>query len=198
MKHKTTLVTLMNAYQRHLDTRTRHAIRQGISAEETHSFHQLVITNHILPDQSNGYLVAPAMLTPVSRIVRPAGDCNMVYVANTARYLDRYPMPGGILLCECGRLHLNKLEESLNSLFCREYEPGVQETLTLLCWFELVNKSFALEWLSLSSKTDRQIQSWINTRLNRYADLRTTVDEYIFFSCFGCWTDYRPVSFPRR
>lgn len=198
MKHKTTLVTLMNTYQRHLDTRTRHAIRQGISAEETHSFHQLVIATNTLHNLNNGYLVAPAMLTPVSRIVRPVGDSNVVPSANAARYLDRYSMPGGILLCECARLHLHKLEESLSDLFCREYEPGFQETLTLLCWFELVNEPFAREWLSLSRKTDRQIQSWINARLSRYADLRTSVDEYVFFSCFGYWTDYRPVSFSRR
>ncbi|GMB66000.1 hypothetical protein PPNK14_38920 [Pectobacterium parmentieri] len=69
----------------------------------------------------------------------------------------------------------------------------MQETLTLLCWPELLNGQSYREWTSLADKTDRQIQMWISTRLRNQPARRAMIDEYVFFACFGYWADYRPA-----
>ncbi|BES86474.1 hypothetical protein PEC302110_35710 [Pectobacterium araliae] len=102
-------------------------------------------------------------------------------------------MLNGILISECDRLHLEVLSDSLQMLFDRENEPGIQEALTLLCWSERLNGLFFREWASLTNKTDRQVQVWINPRRKTQPTLLAMIDEYVFFTCFGYWRNYYPT-----
>ncbi|MBN3082720.1 hypothetical protein H4F49_19045 [Pectobacterium polaris] len=193
MTCNTTLSTLLDKYQSHLDDSAAHAVHQGISTRKIHTFHRLRLTAVSLPDQHKAHLIVPAKLMQKSRASRIEAASRATLPVETSRYLRRYPMLGGILISECDRLHLDELGDSLQRLFDRENEPGVQETLTLLCWSELLNGLSFREWASLVDKTDRQIQMWISTRLRTQPARRAMIDEYVFFACFGYWADYRPA-----
>lgn len=194
MTRNTTLSTLLDKYQSHLDGSTTHAIRQGISTRKIHAFHQLSLTTVSLPDQRKAYLIIPARLMQKSDVSRIEAGSRAILPVKAARYLRRYPMLSGILISECERLHLEVLSDSLQRLFDRENDPGIREMLTLLCWSELLDGLSYREWASLADKTDRQVQVWINTRLRTQPTLQAVIEEYVFFACFvGCWTDYRPA-----
>lgn len=193
MTRNTTLSTLLDKYQSHLDGSTTHAIRQGISTRKIHAFHQLSLTTVSLPDQRKAYLIIPARLMQQSGISRIEADSRAILPVKAARYLRRYPMLSGILISECERLHLEVLSDRLQRLFDRENDPGIREMLTLLCWSELLDGLSYREWASLADKTDRQVQVWINTRLRTQPTLRAVIEEYVFFACFGYWADYRPA-----
>ncbi|WP_233977378.1 hypothetical protein [Pectobacterium versatile] len=193
MACNTTLSTLLDKYQSHLDDSAAHAVHQGISTRKIHTFHRLRLTAVSLPDQHKAHLIVPAKLMQKSRASRIEATSRATLPVETSHYLRRYPMLGGILISECDRLHLDELGDSLQRLFDRENDPGVQETLTLLCWSELLNGLSYREWASLTDKTDRQIQEWINTRLLTQPARRMMIDEYVFFACFGYWADHQPV-----
>ncbi|MCA6974092.1 MULTISPECIES: hypothetical protein [Pectobacterium] len=193
MTRNTTLSTLLDKYQSHLDGSTTHAIRQGISSRKIHAFHQLSLTTVSLPDQRKAYLIIPARLMQKSDVSRIEAGSRAILPVKAARYLRRYPMLSGILISECERLHLEVLSDSLQQLFDRENDPGIREILTLLCWPELLDGLSYREWESLVNKTDRQLQVWINTRLSTQPTLRVMIDEYVFFACFGYWRDYYPA-----
>lgn len=193
MTRNTTLSTLLDKYQSHLDDSAAHTIHQGISTRKIHTFHQLILTAVSLPDQRQAHLIVPAKLMQKSRASRIKVASKAILPVETSRYLQRYPMLGGVLISECDRLHLDELGDSLQRLFDRENEPGIQETLTLLCWSELLNSLSYREWTSLADKTDRQIHMWISTRLRTQSARRAMIDEYVFFACFGYWVDHRPA-----
>ncbi|PWD64408.1 hypothetical protein [Pectobacterium atrosepticum] len=193
MTRHTTLSTLLDKYQNHLDNSAAHAIHQGISTRKIHTFHRLRLTAVSLPDQHKAHLIAPAKLVQKSRASRIEATSRATLPVEASRYLRWYPMLGGILISECDRLHLDELSYTLQRLFDRENEPGIQETLILLCWPELLNGLSYREWTSLADKTDRQIQMWISTRLRTQPARRAMIDEYVFFACFGYWADYRPA-----
>ncbi|WP_225182233.1 hypothetical protein [Pectobacterium aroidearum] len=193
MTRHTTISTLLDKYQSHLDDSTTHAIRQGISTRKIHAFHQLSLTTVSLPDQRKAYLIIPARLMQKSDVSRIEAGSRAILPVKAARYLRRYPMLSGILISECERLHLEVLSDSLQRLFDRENDPGIREMLTLLCWSELLDGLSYREWASLADKTDRQVQVWINTRLRTQPTLRAVIEEYVFFACFGYWADYRPA-----
>ncbi|KMK81563.1 hypothetical protein [Pectobacterium brasiliense] len=193
MTRNTTLSTLLDKYQSHLDGSTTHAIRQGISTRKIHAFHQLSLTTVSLPDQRKAYLIIPARLMQKSDVSRIEAGSRAILPVKAARYLRRYPMLSGILISECERLHLEVLSDSLQRLFDRENDSGIREMLTLLCWSELLDGLSYREWTSLADKTDRQIQGWIKTRLRNQPARRAMIDEYIFFACFGYWRDYYPA-----
>ncbi|MEI7125108.1 hypothetical protein [Pectobacterium versatile] len=193
MTRNTTLSTLLDKYQSHLDDSTTYAIRQGISTRKIHAFHQLSLTTVSLPGQRKAHLIIPARLMQQSDVSRIEAGSRAILPVKAARYLRRYPMLSGILISECERLHLEVLSDNLQQLFDQENDPGVQETLTLLCWSELLDGLFYREWTSLADKTDRQVQVWINTRLRTRPTRRAVIDEYVFFACFGYWRDYYPA-----
>ncbi|MBN3049902.1 hypothetical protein H4F45_00005 [Pectobacterium brasiliense] len=193
MTRHTTLSTLLDKYQSHLDDSAANAIHQGISTRKIHTFHRLSLTAVSLPDQPKAHLIVPAKLMQKSRVSRIEAASRAILPVKASRYLRRYPMLGGILISECDRLQLDELSDSLQRLFDRENEPGIQETLTLLCWSELLNGLSYREWTSLADKTDRQIQMWISTRLRTQPARRAMIDEYVFFACFGYWRDYYPA-----
>lgn len=198
MTRNTTLSTLLDKYQSHLDDSATHAIRQRISTRKIHAFHQLSMTTVSLPGQRKAHLIIPARLMQQSGISRIEAGSRAILPVKATRHLRRYPMLSGILISECERLHLEVLSDSLQQLFDRENDPGVRETLTLLCWSELLDGLSYREWASLADKTDRQLQVWINARLETQLTLRVMIDEYVFFACFGYWADYRPASFSYR
>ncbi|KFX02958.1 hypothetical protein KP22_17480 [Pectobacterium betavasculorum] len=193
MTRNTALSTLLDKYQSDLDDSAAHAIHQGISTRKIHTFHRLRLTAVSLPDQHKSHLIVPAKLMQKSRISRIEAASRAILPVETRRYLRRYLMLSAILISECDRLHLDELSDSLQRLFDRENEPGIQETLTLLCWPELLNGLSYGEWASLADKTDRQIQVWIKTRLRTQPARRAMIDEYVFFACFGYWRDYYPA-----
>ncbi|KHN55730.1 hypothetical protein [Pectobacterium fontis] len=193
MTRNTTLSTLLDKYQSHLDDSTTHAIRQGISTRKINTFHQLRLTTVSLPGQCKAHLIIPTKLMQQSGISRIEAGSRAILPVKAARYLRRYPMLSGILISECERLHLEVLSDSLQQLFDRENDPGIREILTLLCWSELLDGVSYREWASLADKTDRQVQVWINTRLRIQPTLRAVIEEYVFFACFGYWADYRPA-----
>ncbi|MBQ4781207.1 hypothetical protein F9U38_11885 [Pectobacterium versatile] len=193
MARNTTLSTLLDKYQSHLDDSTTHAIHQGISTRKIHTFHQLSLTAVSLPDQRKAHLIIPTRLMQQSGISRIEAGSRAILPVKATRHLRRYPMLSGILISECERLHLEVLSDNLQQLFDRENDLGIQETLTLLCWSELLNGLSFREWASLADKTDRQIQKWINTRLRTQPARRVMIDEYVFFACFGYWRDYYPA-----
>ncbi|HFE7524661.1 TPA: hypothetical protein ACGAD2_005375 [Salmonella enterica subsp. enterica serovar Newport] len=63
----------------------------------------------------------------------------MVSVLVDMTSLRTYPQLPGILLSECVRLRLDGLHRCLELVFSRLTEPGLRESLTLLCWYELIN-----------------------------------------------------------
>lgn len=193
MTRNTTLSTLLDKYQSHLDDRATHAIRQGISTRKIHAFHQLSLTTVSTSGQRKAHLIIPARLMQQSGISRIEAGSRAILPVKATRHLRRYPMLSGILLSECERLHLEVLSDSLQQLFDRENDPGIREILTLLCWSELLDGLSYREWESLVNKTDRQLQVWINTRLSTQPTLRVMIDEYVFFACFGYWADCRPA-----
>ncbi|POE15399.1 hypothetical protein BV924_01065 [Pectobacterium odoriferum] len=193
MTRPTTLSTLLYKYQSHLDDSATHAIHKGISTRKIHTFHQLSLTTVSLPDQRKAHLIIPARLMQKSDVSRIEAGSRAILPVKAARHLRRYPMLSGILLSECERLHLEVLSDNLQQLFDRENDPGIREMLTLLCWSELLDGLSYREWTSLADKTDRQIQGWIKTRLRNQPARRAMIDEYVFFSCFGYWADYRPA-----
>lgn len=158
MARHTTLSTLLDKYQSHLDDSIEHAIHQGISTRKMHTFHQLSLTTVSLPGQRKAHLIIPAKLMQQSGISPIEAGSRAILPVKAARYLRRYPMLSGILISECERLHLEVLSDSLQHLFDRENYPGVQETLTLLCWSELLDGLSYREWTSLADKTNRQVR----------------------------------------
>ncbi|WP_409160488.1 hypothetical protein [Pectobacterium sp. B2J-2] len=193
MTRHTTISTLLDKYQSHLDDSTMHAIHQGICTRKIYTYHQLSLTTVSTPGQRRAHLIIPARLMQQSDVSRIEAGSRTILPVKAARYLRRYPMLSGILISECERLHLEVLSDNLQQLFDRENDPGVQETLTLLCWSELLDGLSYREWASLTDKTNRQVQVWINTRLRTRPTHWAIIDEYVFFACFGCWANYQPA-----
>ncbi|ECI3333966.1 hypothetical protein DKS97_25565, partial [Salmonella enterica subsp. diarizonae] len=103
-----------------------------------------------------------------------------------------YPQLPGILLSECVRLRLDGLHDGLEQVFSRLKEPGLRESLTLLCWYELMNGRQDCNWQGLVTLNEREVSEWMASRLARYPLLYRVVDEYVFFACFGFWSESTP------
>ncbi|EIB6189887.1 hypothetical protein K9D27_000253 [Salmonella enterica] len=109
---------------------------------------------------------------------------------------DQYPrlvaflltLPG-ILLSECVRLRLDGLYDGLEQVFRYLREPGLRESLTLLCWYELVNGLQNSDWQYLPALSEQEVKKWMETRLPQYPLLYRVVDEYVFFASFGFWSE---------
>ncbi|EKS5987939.1 hypothetical protein QCA75_004545 [Salmonella enterica] len=183
------ITPLVEVYQRWLDDQTRLAVRYGISTRKTHSWHTLTTTGITLADGRRVAMVVPACLLPVSPGVREPGNEGAVSVLADITSLRDYPQLPGILLSECVRLRLDGLYDGLEQVFSGLREPGLRESLTLLCWYELVNGLQNSDWLYLPGLSEQKVKTWVETRLSQYPLLYGVVDEYVFFSCFGFWSD---------
>ncbi|EBS4409298.1 hypothetical protein DQE35_29540 [Salmonella enterica subsp. enterica serovar Newport] len=134
-------------------------------------------------------MVVPSCLLSVSPTVREPGNEGSVSVLADISSLRAYPQLPGILLSECARLRLDGLYDGLEQVFSRLREPGLRESLTLLCWYELVNSRQDCNWQDLVTLNEREVSAWVASRLSQYPLLYSVVDEYVFFACSGFWSD---------
>ncbi|EGC1082963.1 hypothetical protein H8467_005150 [Salmonella enterica] len=183
------ITPLVEVYQRWLNDHTRLAVRYGISTRKTHQWHTLTTTGITLADGRQVTMVVPSCLLPVSPTVREPGNEGTVPVLVDMNSLRSYPQLPGILLSECIRLRLDGLYNCLERVFCRLGEPGLRESLTLLCWYELVNGLQNSDWLYLPELSEQEVKTWVEAWLTQYPFLYRVVDEYVFFSCFGFWSE---------
>ncbi|EAQ4576397.1 hypothetical protein LA535_001511 [Salmonella enterica] len=183
------ITPLVEVYQRWLNDHTRLAVRYGISTRKTHQWHTLTTTGITLADGRRVAMVVPACLLSVSPTVRASRNEGTVSVLADISSLRAYPQLPGILLSECTRLRLDGLHNCLEQVFSRLKEPGLRESLTLLCWYELVNGLQNSDWLCLPGLSEQEVKVWVEKRLSQYSSLYSVVDEYVFFACFGFWSD---------
>ncbi|EBV1275297.1 TPA: hypothetical protein G9E70_005232 [Salmonella enterica] len=183
------ITPLVEVYQRWLNDHTRLAVRYGISTRKTHQWHTLTTTGITLADGRQVTMVAPSCLLSVSPGVRASRNEGTVSVLADISSLRAYPQLPGILLSECVRLRLDGLHDCLEQVFSRLREPGLRESLTLLCWYELVNSWQDCNWQGLVTLNEREVSAWVASRLSQYPLLYSVVDEYVFFACSGFWSD---------
>ncbi|EBH8950705.1 hypothetical protein MVS59_004411 [Salmonella enterica] len=183
------ITPLVEVYQRWLNDQTRLAVRYGISTRKTHHWHTLTTTDITLADGRRVAMVVPACLLPVSPTVRASRNEGTVSVLADISSLRAYPQLAGILLSECIRLRLDGLYAGLEQVFSRLREPGLRESLTLLCWYELVNGLQNSDWLYLPGLSEQEVKAWVETLLSQYPLLYGVVDKYVFFACFGFWSE---------
>ncbi|EAB9908889.1 hypothetical protein GSA37_003678 [Salmonella enterica] len=183
------LTPLVEVYQRWLNDHTRLAVRYGISTRKTHQWHTLTTTGITLADGRQLTMVIPACLLSVSPTVRESRNEGSVSVLADITSLRAYPQLPGILLSECVRLRLDGLHNCLQQVFRCLRLPGLRESLTLLCWYELVNGLQNSDWLYLPGLSEQEVKTWMEIRLLQYPLLYGVVDEYVFFSCFGFWSE---------
>ncbi|EAQ7979868.1 hypothetical protein D6N97_22720 [Salmonella enterica] len=183
------ITPLVEVYQRWLNDHTRLAVRYGISTRKTHQWHTLTTTGITLADGRQVTMVAPSCLLSVSPTVREPGNEGSVSVLADISSLRAYPQLPGILLSECVRLRLDGLYDGLEQVFRYLREPGLRESLTLLCWYELVNGRQDSNWLCLPGVSGQEMKAWVETRLSQYSSLYRVVDEYVFFACYGFWSE---------
>ncbi|EDQ0044966.1 hypothetical protein B7D85_004529 [Salmonella enterica subsp. enterica serovar Bredeney] len=186
------ITPLVEVYQRWLNDQTRLAVRYGISTRKTHHWHTLTTTGITLADGRQVTMVAPSCLLSVSPGVRASRNEGTVSVLADISSLRAYPQLPGILLSECVRLRLDGLHDGLEQVFRYLREPGLRESLTLLCWYELVNGLQNSDWLCLPGLSGQEMKAWVETRLSQYSSLYGVVDEYVFFACFGFWSEAPP------
>ncbi|EDV2894423.1 hypothetical protein CSM99_004927 [Salmonella enterica subsp. diarizonae] len=183
------ITPLVEVYQRWLNDHTRLAVRYGISTRKTHAWHTLTTTGIMLADGRQVTMVVPSCLLSVSPTMNNAGSHVDVPVLVDMNSLRTYPQLPGILLSECIRLRLDGLHNCLEQVFSRLKEPGLRESLTLLCWYELVNGLQNSDWLYLPGLSEQEVKAWVETRLSQYPLLYRVVDEYVFFASFGLWSE---------
>ncbi|EBI7046394.1 hypothetical protein J4122_001066 [Salmonella enterica] len=186
------ITPLVEVYQRWLNDHTRLAVRYGISTRKTHQWHTLTTTGITLADGRRVAMVVPSCLLSVSPGVRASRNEGTVSVLADISSLRAYPQLPGILLSECIRLRLDGLHDGLEQVFSRLKEPGLRESVTLLCWYELVNGLQNSDWLCLPGLSGQEMKAWVETRLSQYPLLYRVVDEYVFFACSGFWSEAPP------
>ncbi|EJC4647944.1 hypothetical protein MY092_005434 [Salmonella enterica] len=183
------ITPLVEVYQRWLNDQTRLAVRYGISTRKTHQWHTLTTTGITLANGRRVAMVVPSCLLSVSSVMDNAGSHVDAPVLADMNSLRAYPQLPGILLSECIRLRLDGLHNCLEQVFSRLREPGLRESLTLLCWYELVNGRQDCNWQGLITLNEREVSKWVTSRLAQYSLLYRVVDEYVFFACAGFWSD---------
>ncbi|ECG5862907.1 hypothetical protein ACLH9T_004932 [Salmonella enterica] len=187
------ITPLVEVYQRWLNDHTRLAVRYGISIRKTHGWHTLTASGITLADGQRVSMVVPSCLLSVSPTMNNTGSNVDVPVLVDMNSLRTYPQLPGILLSECARLQLAGLFNCLERVFSRLKTPGQRESLTLLCWYELINGRLDGNWQDLVALNEREVAAWLACHLARYPLLHRIVDEYVFFACAGFWSDNPPV-----
>ncbi|ELD2661795.1 hypothetical protein RKH34_005395 [Salmonella enterica] len=183
------ITPLVEVYQRWLNDQTRLAIRYGISTRKTHHWHTLTTTGIIQADGRRVAMMVPACLLSAPPAVNNAGSHVDVPVLVDMNSLRSYPQLPGILLSECIRLRLDGLHNCLERVFSRLRESGLRESLTLLCWYELVNGLQNSDWLCLPGFSGQEVNKWLEKRLAQYPLLYRVLYEYVFFASFGFWSE---------
>ncbi|EDU3767196.1 hypothetical protein HCE77_000606 [Salmonella enterica] len=183
------ITPLVEVYQRWLNEQTRLAVRYGISTRKTHGWHTLTTSGIRLADGQRVSVVVPSCLLPVSPGVAQTGNERVFSVVVDMNSLRTYPQLPGILLSECARLRLAGLFNCLERVFSCLKAAGLRESLTLLCWYELINDRRDGNWQDLVTLNEQEVAAWLARQLARYPLLHRMVDEYVFFACAGFWSD---------
>ncbi|EAZ9289987.1 hypothetical protein D9P64_08930 [Salmonella enterica subsp. enterica serovar Kibi] len=183
------ITPLVEVYQRWLNDQTRLAVRYGFSTRKTHGWHILTTSGITLAEGRQLTIVVPSCLLSVSPEVAQAGNERVFSVVVDMNSLRTYPQLPGILLSECARLRLAGLFNCLERVFSCLKTPGQRESLTLLCWYELINDRRDGNWQDLVTLNEREVAAWLACHLARYPLLHRMVDEYVFFACAGFWSD---------
>ncbi|EOG7189586.1 hypothetical protein ACLH9T_004890 [Salmonella enterica] len=187
------ITPLVEVYQRWLNDQTRLAVRYGFSTRKTHGWHTLTTSGITLADGQRVSMVVPSCLLSVSPGVAQTGNKRVFSVVVDMNSLRTYPQLPGILLSECARLQLAGLFNCLERVFSRLKTPGLRESLTLLCWYELINDRRDCNWQDLVALNEQEVAAWLACHLARYPLLHRMVDEYVFFACAGFWSDNPPA-----
>ncbi|MDJ6543220.1 hypothetical protein LEC33_26495 [Salmonella enterica] len=187
------LTSLVEIYQRWLNDQTRLAVRYGFSTRKTHGWHTLTTSGITLADGQEVSMVVPSCLLSVSPMVSNAVSHVDVPVLVDMNSLRTYPQLPGILLSECVRLQLAGVYHCLERVFSRLTTQGLRESLTLLCWYGLINGRQDCNWQSLVALNEQEVAAWLACQLARYPLLHRIVDEYVFFACAGFWSDNPPA-----
>ncbi|EHB2434636.1 hypothetical protein JYH61_003860 [Salmonella enterica] len=187
------ITPLVEVYQRWLNDQTRLAVRYGFSTRKTHGWHTLTTSGITLADGQRVSMVVPSCLLSVLLVPEQTSNEGTVSVLVDMNSLRTYPQLPGILLSECARLRLAGLRRCLERIFSRLEAPGLRESLTLLCWYELVNGRQDCNWQDLVALNEREVAAWVACHLARYPLLHRIVDEYVFFACAGFWSDNPPA-----
>ncbi|HAF2408350.1 TPA: hypothetical protein G9E90_003700 [Salmonella enterica] len=183
------ITPLVEVYQRWLNDQTRLAVRYGFSTRKTHGWHTLTTSVIMLSDGLRVSMVVPSCLLPVSPGVAQTGNERVFSVVVDMNSLRTYPQLPGILLSECARLRLAGLFNCLERVFSCLKAAGLRESLTLLCWYELINDRRDGNWQDLVTLNEQEVAAWLARQLARYPLLHRMVDEYVFFACAGFWSD---------
>lgn len=84
-----------------------------------------------------------------------------------------------MLLSECYRLGKSRLADQLQMLFRLHVQPGIRQTLTLLCWCELVTGKDMKEWYELHLSLPDTLKQWLAIKQRTYRGLKALTDDYI-------------------
>lgn len=127
--------TIFTAHcQAWLDDLTRLHITHGLCRPEIKKWHRLTVTTCTLPGDFTGLLIIPEFLLGAAQ----AGTVEEESVPGRIIKRAEGEALAGMLSSECYRLGLSALAEQLQLLIRQYPQPGIRESLTLLCWCELV------------------------------------------------------------
>ncbi|HAN6103265.1 TPA: secretoglobin family protein [Escherichia coli] len=166
---------LLNHYQAWLDDFTRVSLFHSLCQQHIIQWHRLAITASLMPDGSVTECVIPQCLLPVTRTDQ-LGSCSAI--PGLTKHTD-YSLLPGVLLSECYRLGKSRLAEQLQLLFRQYPQPGIRESLTLLCWCELATGKNMGEWYELHLPLPYTLKRWLAVKQLTYRGLKTLTDDYI-------------------
>ena len=166
---------LLNHYQTWLDDFTRLNMFHGLCQQQITQWHQLAITSCITTGGHSVEIVIPECLLS---IIRTRGLKSCAAIPRLTKQTD-YSLLPGVLLSECYRLGKGRLAEQLKMLFRLNAQPGMRQTLTLLCWCELTTGEDMEEWYELHLSLPDTLKHWLATKQRAYRGLKAVTDDYI-------------------
>lgn len=168
-------IPLLNHYQTWLNDFTRINLFHGLCQQEIEHWHKLAITSRHLSDDSVSVIVVPQCLLQVTQT---SLEKTCAVIPRLNKHTD-YSLLPGVLLSECYRLGKNKLAEQLQMLFRLHTQPGFRQTLTLLCWCDLVADCDWDEWYTLHLLLPDEQKKWVLEKQNSYQGLNALTENYI-------------------
>ena len=166
---------LLNHYQVWLDDFTRVSLLHGSCQQHITQWHRLAITACPMPESSETEVVIPHCLLPVTRTDQ-LESCSAA--PGLTKHTD-YSLLPGVLLSECYRLGKSRLADQLQMLFRLHVQPGIRQTLTLLCWCELVTGKDMKEWYELHLSLPDTLKQWLAIKQRTYRGHKALTDDYI-------------------
>lgn len=168
--------TIFTAHcQAWLDDLTRLQVTHGLCRPEIKQWHRLTVTTCTLPDGLTGLLIIPQFLLTVTQ----AACVEEESVAGRIIKRAGGPALAGVLRSECYRLGLSTLAEQLSLLFRQYPQPGIRESLTLLCWCELATGKDMGEWYELHLPFPDTLKRWLAVKQRAFRGLKALTEGYI-------------------